>query len=190
VDKKILDKTEGKHIDHFGHEAGLQKSIGILDLDDKILLTNRDGIRDFLRDNSESTGISMDFIIDDIIADLGCIISQPWWLVTVTFGLIFVKVYRKKNKLKKVIESLLNKLFDPTQDYALDYEDLKETCRYNAREGYFDLKDHRHIYRIIIQKFKEGPIREMCIRISKVDYIDLKISLIQENLNYFKLKEL
>ncbi len=108
-----------------------------------------------------------------------------------TVGIIPLKNHFKRKKLKKVIDNILGKVFDVTLGwYAMDYDDVKETCDFYGGNGFFTPSDHRHIYTAVIQKLKRGPIRDKCIRLNIVVFVNEKLIDIRNNFMEFKKNNL
>jgi len=134
-------------------------------------------------------------LINDIVNAISKLSGTPtWWnfiINFITIGIVPIKNYLKRKKLRKVIEILLKKIFDVTLGwYAMDYEDLKETCDYIGGKDYFSREDHRHIYIAVIQKLKVGPIRDKCIQLGIVNFVNEKLVDIRDNFLKFKMMEL
>lgn len=130
-------------------------------------------------------------LIDDIVNAISKLSGTPTWQNFLTVGIVPIKNYLKRKKLRKVIETLLKKIFDVTLGwYAMDYEDLKETCDYIGGKDYFSREDHRHIYIAVIQKLKVGPIRDKCIQLGIVNFVNEKLVDVRDNFLKFKMMEL
>jgi hypothetical protein len=144
-----------------------------------------------IRDIIQSDSSSKDEYIDDIICFFENLSKSPAWINIITFGIIPVKKYFKRKKMKKVIENLLIKIFDISLGwYAMDYEDLRETCNVIGGRDYFNRDDHRHIYISVREKLRVGPIRGKCIELGIVNYLNEKITDIYDNFLKFKSSEL
>ena len=108
-----------------------------------------------------------------------------------TVGIIPLQNHLKRKKLKKVIDNILGKIFDVTLGwYAMDYDDVKETCDFYGGKDSFTSSDHRYIYTAVIQKLKAGPIRDKCIRLKIVVFVNEKLIDIRNNLMEFKKNNL
>src|SRR5215216_493984 len=115
-----------------------------------------------------------DVIIEDIVDAALRLGEAPTYTKVLTLGLSLLAKYFKRKKLKKVIENILEKVFDVSLNYSVDYEDLKWTCDYIGGQNYFNRMDHRAIYIAIIQKLKSGPIRDECITNGIVHFVNEK----------------
>ncbi len=169
------------------------KSEDIQNIDSKIVkyLEFQNEIRKVI---STSTA-SKDALVNDVVEAISKLSRSPTllnlMLNLITLGIIPIRNYLKRKKLIKVIKSILEKIFNVTLGwYVMDYEDLKETCDYIGGKGYFSREDHRHIYIAVIQKLKEGPIRDKCIDPRIIDFVNEKLIYIRSNFLDFKMKEL
>ena len=138
-----------------------------------------------------SNPTNKDELIDDVVDAISNLARSPTWLHYATFGISLYKNYLKRQKLKKVIESILRKIFDVTLGwYVMDYQDVKNTCDYIGGRDYFSRESHRHIYIAVIQKLKDGPIRDKCIELGVVCFVNEKLVDIRNNWLTFKSTEL
>ena len=182
-----MPNSNKKELEQIG--LPIAKSEDIQILDDKIAkyLEFQDKIREVISSNK----IDTDALVNDIVEAISKLSGSPFWLNLVTLGIVPIKNYFKRKKLKKVIETILRKIFDVTLGwYAMDYEDLKETCDYIGGKDYFSREDHRLIYIAVIQKLKEGPIRDRCIELGIINFVNEKLIDIRDNFLKFKIMEL
>lgn len=167
-----------------------KKSEDILILDDRPAkyLQFQNKIREVIKDDSDDK----DALINDVVDTIVKLSQSPSYLNVLSFGIIAYKNRLKRNKLRKVIENILKKIFDITLDwYVMDYDDVKETCDYiGAKKGYFCTEDHRHIYIAVSQRLKEGPIRDKCIQLGIWQFVNEKLIDIRNNFLKFKKSEL
>lgn len=165
------------------------KSEDIQILDNKIVkyLEFQNKIREAINTNTTDK----DALVNDIVDTISKLSGSPTWLDFFTLGIVPIKNHLKRKKLRKVIETILRKIFDVTLGwYAMDYEDLKETCDCIGGRDYFSREDHRHIYIAVIQKLREGPIRDRCVELGIINFVNEKLSDIRNNLLSFKTMEL
>lgn len=157
--------------------------------DDRInkYLQLQNKIREVIKDDSDDK----DAIINDVVDAISKLNKSSTLLNVVSLGIIPIKNYYKRKKLKKVIENILKKIFDITLGwYVMDYEDIKETCDYIGGKGYFSPEDHRHIYIAVRQRLKEGPIRDKCIQLGIWQFVNEKLVDIRNIFLKFKETEL
>ena len=158
-------------------------------IDDKVVkyLDLQNKIRGVIRADATDKNA----LIDDIVDAISKLDASSNWMNILTLGIVPYKNHRKRKKLRKVIENILTKVFDVTLGwYAMDYDDLKETCDYVGGRDYFRREDHRHIYIAVIQKLKEGPLRDKCIELGLITFVNEKLIDIRDHYLEFKTKEL
>jgi hypothetical protein len=163
------------------------EDIQIIDDNLNKYLVFKDEIRNIIRDSNQINKKIIENTVDGFIN----LLEKPG--LTNIFP--FVKkswfYYKKSQKLKCVIENLLDKIFDVTLGwYIMDYMDLKDTCDCYGGKDFFSRDDHRHIYISIIQQLKRGPIRDKCIQMNIENFINDKIRDINDNYLEFKQREL
>lgn len=158
-------------------ESKIQKYLGFQSTIKEVIITS----------NPENK----DTLINDVVDAISKLSPSPTIHNIVTLGIVPIRNHFKRKKLRKVIEIILTKIFDVTLGwYAMDYEDLKETCDYIGGRDYFSLEDQRHIYVAVQQKLKGGPIRDKCIKLGIIDFVNEKLIDIKDNFLKFKVKEL
>ena len=132
-----------------------------------------------------------DALINDVVDAVLELGKSPTWMKILSLGILLIKNRLNRKKLRKVVENILEKIFDIYLDwYTMDYEDLKETCDYIGGKDYFSREDHRHIYVAVKQKLKHGPIRDKCVELGVVEFVNEKLIDIRDNLLKFKMTEL
>jgi hypothetical protein len=132
-----------------------------------------------------------DALVDDVVDAICKLINSPTWQDIITLGITAAKKYLKRRKLRKVVEIILHKLFDITLGwYVMDYEDLKETCDFVGGKDYFSREEHRAIYTAVVQKLRAGPIRDKCIELGIVGFVNEKSVDVKNNFLEFKAREL
>ena len=136
-------------------------------------------------------GADKDALIDDIV-DAACRINaSPTWINILTIGVVPYRNHRKRKKLRKVVETILTKIFDVTLGwYDMDYEDVKMVCDHVGGMNYFGKQDHRAMYVAVIQRLEMGPIRDKCTRLGIIKFVQVKIIDIRNNYLEFKTREL
>ena len=144
-----------------------------------------------IREVINTNTMDREALINDVVDAIFKLSGIPSWQNFLTMGIVPIKNYFKRKKLRRVIETILKKIFDITLGwYTMDYEDLKETCDYIGGKDYFSREDHRYIYIAVIQKLKVGPIRDRCIQLGIVDFVNEKLIDIRNNFLKFKMMEL
>lgn len=129
-----------------------------------------------------------DDLVNDIVDAIFNLNVSPTWWNFITLGIVPIKNHLKRKKIRKVIENILYKIFDITLGwYAMDYEDLKETCDYIGGKDYFSTEDHKAIYIAVIHKLKQGPIRDKCIQLGLANFVNEKLIDIRNNYLLFKI---
>ena len=182
-----LSNSNDKELMHTGRSTAKSEDIQILDTKIEKYLKFQNKIREVITTNTTDK----DAWINDIVDAISKLSGSLTWLNLVTLGIVPIKNHLKRKKLRKLIETILRKIFDVTLGwYAMDYQDLKETCDYVGGRDYFSREDHRHIYIAVIQKLKEGPIRDKCIELAIISFVNEKLADIRDNFLDFKTKEL
>jgi len=185
--KNSLSNSNNKELTQIGLSTVNSEDIQILDSKITKYLEFKNKIREIISSNTTSR----DALVNDVVDAISKLSGSPTWLNLVTLGIIPIKNCLKRKKLRKVIETILRKIFDVTLGwYAMDYADLKETCDYIGGKDYFSQEDHRHIYLVVIQKLKEGPIRDKCIELGIINFVNVKLVDIRNNFLKFKATEL
>jgi hypothetical protein len=159
------------------------EDIQSLDEEWKKYLKFRDKINKVIKNNKKDK----DAIVEDVVNAALEIVKDPGYLKFITLGGSLIPAYFKRNKLRKVIESILEKVFDVSLPYAVDYKDLKMTCDNIGGKFYFNSDDHDAIYKAVIQKLMQGPIRNVCLKNEIIDYVNYKLAKINSSYTDFKL---
>jgi len=148
-------------------------------------------IKDKIREVIDTDTTDKDAWVSDIIDAFSRLSNSPTLLnlilSLITLGIVPIKNYIKRKKLRKVIENILKKIFDVTLGYAMDYKDLQQTCANIGGKDYFSKEDHRNIYIAVIQKLKQGPIRDRCFKLSIVNFVNEKLTDIGNNFLWFRI---
>ena len=132
-----------------------------------------------------------DALIDDVVDAIFKLTGSPTWMNIVTLGIVPIMNHRKRTKLRKVIETILKKIFDPFLGwYVMDDDDVKMICDYIGGKDYFTTEDRRAIYIAVIQKLEVGALRDKCIELGIVKFVQEKVIDIRNNFLGFKAKEL
>jgi len=134
-----------------------------------------------------------DALIDDAVNAIFKLTngSSTTLINIVTFGIVPIMNHRKRKKLRKVIETILKKIFDLYLDwYAMDDYDVKMICDFIGGKGYFTTDDRRAIYIAVIQKLEVGVLRDKCIELGIGEFVQEKVIEIRNNFLQFKDKEL
>lgn len=182
-----LSNNDDRELAHIGRSTAKSEDIQILDSKIEKYLKFQNKIRQTISTNARNK----DAWVNDIVDAISKLSGSLTWLNLVSLGIVPIKNYFKRKKLRKVIETILRKIFDVTLEwYAMDYQDLKETCDYIGGRDYFSREDHRHIYIAVIQKLKEGLIRDKCIELGIISFANEKLTDIRDNFLEFKTKEL
>lgn len=138
----------------------------------------REKIRTIIRNGDKNK----DAILEDVVEAAIQIGKSPGYLTFLMTPITYIPKYFKRKKLKKVIERILEKIFDASLlGYSADHKDMMMICNTIGGDNCFNLKDHRYIYEAIIQKLEQGPIRDECVKLGFVSYIDEKLIDIREN---------
>lgn len=165
------------------------KSEDIQILDDRMAKYLK--LQDEIREAITADSTDKDVLIDDVVDAVFKITRYPTWINVVTLGIVPIMNHRKRTKLRKVIESILKKIFDPFLGwYVMDYDDVKLICDDVGGKDYFTTQDHRAIYIAVIQKLEVGPLRDKCIKLGIVKFVQEKVIDIRNNFLTFKTREL
>ena len=162
-------------------------------IDDRIskYLELQNEIREVISADENDRDALIEDVVDAFFKLRGALTVLDIGLGIATVGIIPLKNHFKRKKLKKVIDNILGKIFDVTLGwYAMDYEDIKETCDFYGGKSFFTPSDHRYIYTAVIQKLKAGPIRDKCIRLKIVGFVNEKLIDIRNNFMEFKKNNL
>lgn len=185
--KNRLSNTNNKELTRIGLSTIDSEDIQILDSKIVKYLEFQNKIREVISTNTTDK----DALINDVVDAISKLSGSPTWLNLVTLGIIPIKNHLKHKKLMMVIETILRKIFDVTLGwYAMDYADLKETCDYIGGRDYFSREDHRYIYTAVTQKLKDGLIRDKCIKLGIINFVNEKLIDIRNNFLKFKTMEL
>jgi hypothetical protein len=176
-----------KELAQIGLSTSNSEDIQILDNKTAKYLEFQDKIREVISANTIDRDVFVSDVVDAISKLSG---SQTLWNI-LSLGIVPIKNHLKRKRLRKTMETILRKIFDITLGwYVMDYEDLKETCDYVGGRDYFSREDHRHIYIAVIQKLKDGLIRDKCIELGIISFVNEKLADIRDNFLKFKAKEL
>ena len=164
------------------------EDIQALDENRRPYLNKHNEIRMVIKGNEENDEVDSE-IINDCLDAISNIVEKPSLLNIFARIRIFIVNKRKRKKMRKVIENLLGKIFDVSNGwYTMDYRDLKETCDSICGKKFFDSDDHNHIYIVVLQKLKYGPIRDKCIEIGEVKFLNAKEMDIRSEYLKFKIE--
>jgi len=165
------------------------KSEDIQILDDRIAIYFE--LQNEIRKVISPDSTDKDALIDDVVDAIFKLTGSPSWMNIVTLGIVPIMNHRKRIKLRKVIETILKKIFDPFLGwYVMDDDDVKMICDYIGGKDYFTTEDRRAIYIAVIQKLEVGALRDKCIELGIVEFVQEKVIDIRNNFLGFKAKEL
>ncbi len=182
-----MSNSNKKGLAQIGLSTAKSEDIQILDNKVAKYLEFQEKIREVISTNATDK----DALVNDVVDAISRLSGSPTWWNILTLGIAPIRNHLKRKKLRKVIETILRKVFDVTLGwYVMDYEDLKETCDCVGGRDYFSREDHRHIYIAVIQKIKEGYIRDKCIELGIISFVNEKLIDIRSNFLKFKTMEL
>lgn len=168
-------------------ETGKSEDVGILDSRSTKYVKFQSEIRKVILEE----GADLSGYVEGVVDHFFRIENTPWWSILISVGGVAIKNYLRRRKLRSVIENILRKTFDVTLDwYVMDYEDLRRTCDYLAGKDYFTREDHGQIYGAVIQKLMQGPVRDKCVQLGIVDFLNDKLADIRESYREFRIKEM
>ena len=126
--------------------------------------------------NAGDSGIKE--VIDDAVKMLMELDSIPGPLGAIKKTLGLWKNKRKRETLKKICNSILKQIFDPSREYKMRIADVRGICEAIggtfAQE--FNMRTYERLYDIIIQKLSEGSLREKCNDLEIEEYVEEKIA--------------
>lgn len=129
---------------------------------------------------------TFDEVVDDIVEGLERLGPKPSLEQLLGFPFWLYKRHKKRKAFRRVVRSIVSKLFDPTLEYGMDFADVVRTCNTAGGES-FIVRDYELLYDLVVEKLQCGKIRDACLRLGISWYADYKIREVLTNFTAFRI---